>query len=209
MDSYMASIMTFAFNWTPMYFAQCNGATLQIQQNSALYALIGVVFGGNGSTNFMLPNLQGRTPVHYGTAAGGTARAFGIPFGQDNMTLTQTQLPTHGHTLQEVQAGQTVTTTTAVTVNAGDAQGTVNKPQNTAYWAKGWDAADSSVLSNYTNTKNVTMASDAVQVTVTPTFRATNLAIGAAGAGAAFPLPQPSLALNFCICTAGIFPSRT
>lgn len=209
MDSYMASIMTFAFNWAPVDFAACNGATIGIQQNSALYALLGVQFGGNGSTNFMLPDLQGRTPTHFGTASGGsTNRAFAAKFGQENTTLTTTQLPAHTHTLQETQPGQTVTATAAATVNASDAQATLNKPNNTAYWAKGWDANDSAIVSNYTNVKNVTMASDAVQVTVTPVFKASNLAIGATGAGAAFSLAQPSLALNFCICTTGIFPSR-
>lgn len=211
MDSYMASIMTFAFNWTPMYFAACNGQLMQIQQNSALYALLGVQFGGNGSTNFNLPDLQGRAPVHFGTASGGsTNRVFAGKFGQDNMTLTQTQLPTHGHTVQEVQAGQTVTATATAVANASSAQGGVNPPTN-GYWAKGWNAAASQLVSCYNSTKTagITMASDAVQVTVTPTFTASNLATGAAGAGAGFSLTQPSLALNFCICTAGIFPSRT
>lgn len=210
MECYLGTVTTFAFNFTPMYFAQCNGALLGIQQNSALYALLGTVFGGNGSSNFGLPDLQGRAPVHFGTASGGsTNRAFGVKFGAENVTISGAQLPAHAHALNETTAGQTVTATATATVNAGDAQGTINKPNNTAYWAKGWDAADSSILSNYTNTKNVTMASDAVTVAVTPTFNKTNLTIGASGSGAAVPVATPSLALNFCICTAGIFPSRT
>lgn len=204
MDSYMGSLMTFAFNWTPMYFAACNGQQLQVVQNQALYSLLGIAFGGNGSTLFNLPDLRGRAPVH-----AGPSHAFATPFGQDNMTLTQTQLPAHTHVVSEKVAGQTVSASTAVTVNAGDAQGTVNKPNNTAYWAKGWDAGDSSVLSNYTNTKNVTMAADAVTVTVTPTFNSGNLNVAITGTGAAFSLAQPSLALNYCICTAGIYPTRT
>ena len=204
MDCYMGMVTSFAFNFTPMGFAQCNGQTMNIAQNSALYALLGISFGGNGTTTFNLPDLRGRAPVH-----ASPTHAYAQPFGQENMTLTQTQLPAHTHAVSEKTAGQTVTATAAATVNAGDAQGSVNKPNNTAYWAKGWDAGDSSILSNYTNTKNVTMAADAVTVTVTPTFNATNLNIASAGSGAAFSLAQPSLALNFCICTAGIFPTRT
>ncbi len=63
MDYYMGEITMFGFSWNPMNFALCNGATMQIQQFSALYALLGVTFGGNGTTNFMLPNLNGRVVV--------------------------------------------------------------------------------------------------------------------------------------------------
>lgn len=206
MDAYLASIFTFAFSFTPFGFAACNGATLSIQQNTALFALLGTNFGGNGSTNFMLPDLRGRTPVNFGQGTGLTNRNFATPFGQENLTLTQAQLPAHSHTIQETQAGQTVTATAAATVNASDLQANANKPTSN-YWAKDWNG--SAVTPGYQNSRNVTMASDAVQVTITPTFRASNLAIGAAGSGTAVSLAPPSLALNFCICTSGLFPSRT
>lgn len=207
MDCYMGMVTTFAFNWTPMYFAQCNGALMQINQNSALYALLGVQFGGNGTTNFNLPDLQGRAPVHYGTASGGsTNRAFAGKFGAESVTISPTQLPAHTHALSEAQPGQTVTATTATTVNASSAQ--AGKPAATGnYWASGWTGT--AAVKNFNNTKDTTMASDAVQVTVTPSFNKANLAINVAGNSAAMPVATPSLALNFCICTAGIFPSRT
>lgn len=207
MDSYMASIMTFAFNWTPMYFAQCNGATLQITQNQALFALLGAQFGGNGSTNFNLPDLQGRAAVHFGTASGGSAnRAFGVKFGAENVTVSAAQLPAHTHVLNETTSGQTVTATAAATVNANNTAATLAGPAN-HYWAI--PAAGTTTSLGYNSTKVVTMASDAVTVAVNPTFNKANLTIGATGNGAALPVATPSLALNFCICTAGIFPSRT
>lgn len=207
MDSYMASIMTFAFNWTPMYFAACNGQLMQIQQNSALYALLGTQFGGNGSTNFNLPDLQGRAPVHFGTASGGTTnRTFAGKFGAESVTVSAAQLPAHTHALNETTAGQTVTATAAATVNASNVQGDKMVPTG-FYWAKGWTGSANTM--NFDDAKNVTMASDAVTVTVTPTFNKANLTIGAAGNGTAVPVATPSLALNFCICTAGIFPTRT
>lgn len=207
MDSYMASIMTFAFNWTPMYFAQCNGATLQITQNQALFALLGAQFGGNGTTNFMLPDLQGRTPVHFGTASGGsTNRVFAAKFGQDNETLTTTQLPVHTHAVSEKVAGQTVTATAAATAHASNVLATLPGPTN-HYWAP--PATGTTGTFGYSTPANISMASDAVTVTVTPSFNSGNLNVANTGSGAAFSLAQPSLALNFCICTAGIFPSRT
>lgn len=207
MDSYLGSIMTFAFNWTPMYFAACNGQNMQIVQNQALYALLGISFGGNGSTNFNLPDLRGRAPVHFGLGTGGTNRQFALPFGQDNETLAAANMPLHTHTIGEKVAGQTVAATAAATVNASDGFGTALKPTSN-YWAK-VASTPTTAIPGYLNSHNVTMASDAVQVTVTPTFSAANLAIGNAGNGTAFSLAQPSLPLNFCICTAGIFPTRT
>lgn len=202
MECYMGMVTTFAFNFTPMYFAACNGQLLSIQQNSALYALLGNNFGGSQQQNtFGVPDLRGRAPVHVGPT-----HAYAQPFGQDNMTLTATQLPTHSHALAEAQPGQTVTATATATVNASNAQGDKLVPTN-FYWAKGWTG--SAATTNFDDTKNVTMASDAVQVTVTPTFNKANLTVGTAGSGAAFSLAQPSLALNFCICTSGLFPSRT
>lgn len=204
MECYLGTVTAFAFNFTPMYFAACNGQQMQIQQNSALYALLGIAFGGNGTTNFNLPNLQGRTPVH-----SGPTHAFASAFGQETATLTAANLPAHNHPLNETQPNQTVTAATTVAVNASSSQGNINIPGNTAYWAKSFDTLDGTVVSSYNATKNATLASDAVQVTVTPTFNKANLTIGNTGNGAAFSLTQPSLTLNFCICTSGLFPSRT
>jgi microcystin-dependent protein len=200
MDAFMGSIMICGFNFTPQNWGACNGATVQIMQNQALYSLLGVQFGGDGVNNFKLPDLQGRAPIHF-SANHPMAQAF----GQENMTLTQTQLPAHAHTLAEIQAGQTVTATATAVVNASDAQAALPRPTNN-YLAKPWNGTAATM--GYNNSKNVTMASDAVQVTVSPTFRANNLAIGNSGTGAAFSLAQPSLALNFVICLYGIYPTR-
>ncbi len=201
MECYLGMVTTFAFNFTPMYFAACNGQLLQIQQNTALYSLLGTAFGGNGTTNFNLPNLQGRTPVHAGPTHG-----FAQPFGQDSMTLNAANLPGHTHVASEKTVGQTVTATAAATVNASSAQGAAPNPAGN-YWAKVMNAG--SALTAYSTPKNATMASDAVEVSVTPTFNAANLNIASIGNGTAFSLDQPSLALNFCICTSGLYPTRT
>ncbi len=174
MDSYLGSITIFAFNWAPVSYALCNGAVLQILQNQALYALLGTAFGGDGINTFALPNLCGRVP-----AGLGGSHPFAQPFGVEQMTLSQNQLPAHTH---------------AVAINASDAQATANKPTG-SYWAKGYGGTAVPQVANYINTKNVTMASDAVTVSTV-------------GGGSPFSLAQPSLVLNFSICTQGIFPSR-
>lgn len=204
MDCYLGMVTTFAYSWAPRDFAACNGQIMQINQNSALFALLNTAFGGNGSQTFGLPDLRGRAPVH-----SGPTHSFAAPFGQETATLTAANLPSHNHPLNETQPNQTVTVATTVAVNASSSQGNINVPGGTAYWAKSFDTLDGTVVSSYNATKNATLATDAVQVTVTPTFNRTNLTIGNTGNSAAFSLAQPSLALNFCICTSGLFPSRS
>ncbi|OPY79981.1 MAG: Phage Tail Collar Domain protein [Syntrophorhabdus sp. PtaU1.Bin058] len=201
MDYLMGSITMFGFNWAPVNWAICNGATMSIQQNTALFALIGTTFGGDGANTFGLPNLQDRVPVGFGQKC-----QFGKSYGSDTVTLTQNNIPAHTHTIQQ-GSGTTVTLSTpVVTVNASDAQADANKPTSN-YWAKAWSG--SAVISGYHNAHNVTMASDAVQVSMTASFNPNNLsAVGPSGAVQPISLLQPSLTLNYAICTSGIFPVR-
>jgi microcystin-dependent protein len=84
------------FNFAPEGWALCNGQTLAISDNDALFNLIGTTYGGNGQTTFMLPNLQSRLPVHMGTGGGGTY-VLGQLAGEEQVTLTTSQLPSHSH----------------------------------------------------------------------------------------------------------------
>jgi len=96
-DPYLGQIMMAGFNFAPRGYALCNGQTLPIAQNSALFALLGVTYGGNGTTNFMLPNLQGRTPVGQGPLPGGSNYPIGQSAGVENVVLTEQQMPAHNH----------------------------------------------------------------------------------------------------------------
>ena len=82
------------FNFAPRGWAFCNGQLLPIAQNTALFALLGTNYGGNGQTTFALPDLRGRTPVHIGSNVN-----LGEQGGVESVTLTVAQLPAHGHTL--------------------------------------------------------------------------------------------------------------
>jgi microcystin-dependent protein len=84
------------------YYALCNGQTLAISSNQPLFALIGTTFGGDGRTNFLLPNLQGRTPVGVGTAGRNTI-AYGQQGGQETHTLVSGEVPQHTHALNSIQ----------------------------------------------------------------------------------------------------------
>ncbi len=90
---YLSQISLFAFNFAPRGWALCNGQTLAIAQNQALFSLLGTQYGGNGVNTFALPNLQGRAPMHRGRNSQGTL------LGAESVTLTAAQLPPHSHAL--------------------------------------------------------------------------------------------------------------
>ena len=99
MDPIIGQIQPFAFNYPPRYWAACNGATIPISQNTALFSLIGVVYGGNGTTNFMLPNLTARGACNQGTGPGLSPRDIGSTFGENQVSLNASEMPTHSHSL--------------------------------------------------------------------------------------------------------------
>jgi microcystin-dependent protein len=89
---FIGQVMPTGFPFAPKGFALCNGQVLPISQNQALFALLGVQYGGNGSSTFMLPNLQGRTPIGYSNSY-----PIGTVAGVENVTLTTQTLPAHNH----------------------------------------------------------------------------------------------------------------
>lgn len=94
---YIGQISMFGGNFAPVNYAFCNGQLMQISQNTALFSLIGTIYGGNGLTTFALPNLQGRVPVHQGQGPGLSAYSIGQSAGQETVTLLTTQMPVHSH----------------------------------------------------------------------------------------------------------------
>ncbi|MEP6900144.1 MAG: tail fiber protein [Actinomycetota bacterium] len=84
----------FSFNFPPRGWAQCNGQLMSIAQNTALFSILGTTYGGNGTNNFGLPNLQGKTPVHWGAGI-----VQGETGGEQLHTLLTTEIPAHNHTL--------------------------------------------------------------------------------------------------------------
>jgi microcystin-dependent protein len=88
----LSELRVMSFNFAPKGWAMCNGQLLPINQNQALFSLLGTTYGGNGQTNFALPNLQGKVPIHVGHG-----HTLGETGGQQAHTLTQGELPTHTH----------------------------------------------------------------------------------------------------------------
>lgn len=158
---FMGELRLMSFNFPPKGWALCNGATLSIAQNQALFALLGTTYGGNGQTTFQLPDLRGRVPVH-----AGNGWTQGTTAGEDAHVLNVNELPTHTHTLQMSSAdadtavptghvlaatnngyappGQTRTTLTPASVTAnGGGQAHENRPP---YLTLSWCIAISGIF---------------------------------------------------------------
>lgn len=97
---YLGEVQIFGFNFAPVGWALCNGATVSISQYSTLYSLLGTVYGGNGTTTFQLPNLATRAPCNQGTGLGLSQRVIGQAFGEAAHTVISNEMPMHIHTAQ-------------------------------------------------------------------------------------------------------------
>ena len=98
-DPFVAEIRIFPFNFAPRGWAWCNGQLLPLSQNTALFSLLGTTYGGNGQSNFALPNLQGSAPMHPGQGPGLSLHDLGETGGSETVTLLQTEMPQHNHSV--------------------------------------------------------------------------------------------------------------
>jgi microcystin-dependent protein len=102
---FVAEIRIFAGNFAPKGWALCNGQLMPISQNTALFALLGTVYGGDGKSTFALPNLQGSAPLQQGQGPGLSLRDLGEIGGEQFVTLLQSEMPAHTHTAMAAGAG--------------------------------------------------------------------------------------------------------
>jgi microcystin-dependent protein len=96
-DPFVAEIRIFPFNFAPKGWAWCDGQLLPLSQNTALFSLLGTTYGGNGKSNFALPDLQGRAPMHPGQGPGLSLHDLGETGGSETVTLLESEIPAHNH----------------------------------------------------------------------------------------------------------------
>lgn len=178
-ESFLGQVMMTGFGFAPRNFASCNGQILPINQNQALFALLGTQFGGNGSTTFALPDLRGRTPV--GAGGNGSpgwqpAPWIGESGGLEAVSLGSTQIPPHTHV-----------------VGAVSAPGNSRLPSSRRLATNTAASGPIPALYGPANGPRVALAPQSVS---------------GGGSGQAHPNLQPYAVLGFCICLQGIFPSR-
>jgi microcystin-dependent protein len=97
-NPFVAEIRIFPFNFPPKGWAFCNGQLMALSQNTALFSLLGTTYGGDGKSNFALPNLQGNVPMHPGQGPGLSLHDLGETGGSDTVTLLTSEMPSHNHT---------------------------------------------------------------------------------------------------------------
>jgi microcystin-dependent protein len=109
-DPFVAEIRIFPFNFAPRGWAWCDGQLLPLSQNTALFSLLGTTYGGNGKSNFALPDLQGRAPMHPGQGPGLSLHDLGETGGSETVSLLESEIPAHSHALgaQNVALGGAV-----------------------------------------------------------------------------------------------------
>ena len=183
---FLGQIEVFGFAFAPRTWVQCRGQTLPINQYTALFALLGTTYGGNGVTTFGLPDLQGRVPLGAGTDPLGVQWVLGQKAGTESITLQSSQMAAHTHSVRA--AGNT------------DVSSNSDSPSNAVVLgqATGLDTAGGTVA-----------VSAYVSGTVTSTYVPLHpSAISNTGNTQPHENRMPSLAMNFCISLAGIFPSR-
>jgi microcystin-dependent protein len=122
-NPFVAEIRIFPFNFAPTGWAFCNGQILPLSQNTALFSLLVTTYGGDGKSNFALPNLQGNAAMHWGQGPGLSLHDLGETGGSDTVTLLQTEMPSHTHTINCIDgprvAGQSGQPGNAVPVKTG------------------------------------------------------------------------------------------
>jgi microcystin-dependent protein len=178
---FIGEIRMFGGNFAPAGWSFCMGQLLPISENDALFALIGTTYGGDGQSTFALPDLQGRVPVHQGTALGITYTPGEIA-GVENVTLTSNQMPSHNHAIQTATAAQGGAAATPAnnTVLADEALNPAPNPPPAAYLP-------------FNNTGQTALA----PISITPQ-----------GGSQPHDNMQPFLTVSFIISRFGIFPSR-
>jgi microcystin-dependent protein len=180
MDGFLGEIRLFTTSWVPKYWLACNGQTLPIAQNQALYSLIGTTYGGDGKTTFNLPDLRGRVAIGRNLAA--TAETAVHPIaekaGSETAAIPAAILPAHNHLVRVSEA------TTGNTGPAGNYPG-------------------ASLLANGNAAGNAYVNAD-----VTGRTAINSNTVSTIGGAPATNL-QPSFVLNYCICSSGVYPPRS
>jgi microcystin-dependent protein len=178
-DQFVGEIRMVGFNFAPVGWALCDGSLLPVSQYQALFALLGTMFGGNGTTTFGLPDLRGRAPVGMGNGPGLTTITQGEQAGNESVSISSAQMPMHTHVVSVAGIETTGASTPSNTNNVLGASG-----------------AGVGSATIYSTALKTPVALNPAQV-------------GTAGSGQPLPIRGPFIGTNFIIALTGIFPSRS
>ncbi|MCC5825397.1 tail fiber protein [Alkalimonas sp.] len=196
-DPFLGEIRMFAGTYAPEGWAFCAGQELPISSNTALYSILGTTYGGNGTTSFRLPNLQGRVPLCAGQSPGSSRYQAGQTGGQEQQTLTQAHIPPHTHTIV-LDATASLTLAQQASTDAANA----STPGETVVPAR--ISTGITATNAYSNNANTTLKPMTGNATVKLEGNS-----GTTGGGSPVSVMQPYTAVSFIIALEGIYPSRS
>ena len=192
MDPFLGQIQPFGFNFAPRGWSKCDGQLLSIAANSALFSLLGTTFGGDGRTSFGLPDLRGRSIVHIGNGPGLSSISWGERGGGESISLSQTNLPSHSHSLVN---GTASVTSVIQTLDTGTAINETGASENKL-------ASGGTQLDIYMESDGTAAGTLGVSSTISGTT-------STSGSSIPFGIRNPFLGINVCIAMVGVFPSRS
>ncbi|MFL9844308.1 phage tail protein [Flavobacterium rhizosphaerae] len=198
-DLYIATIIPWSSHRVPNGCLPCDGRLLPINNNEVLFSLIGNIYGGDGVTNFALPDLRQRTPM-----GRTTNHPLGYKDGQQYVTLTQAQMPMHNHTAA-FSPNPAYQSTVVATAHAGTAGTSINTPEGNFWGAV--PPVSLQQVNTYGPTNDTTMAADAIQVNISS--NAGSVAINNSGLQQAHDNMPPFLVIKWLIVVQGLYPSRS
>jgi microcystin-dependent protein len=205
MEGTIGEIRMFAGNFQPYSWAFCAGQTFSIQAYTALYAIVGTYYGGDGNSTFKLPDLQGRTIVGVGQGAGLTGYYIGDSAGVESAPIQIAQIPLHTHLANYLQAGSAT-----IKIKASVDQSGETSPSGNLLGAP--SAVSETLYSTpIPPNKPVAMGAGTLKINSVSGPQLTGLAVqptGGAASSAIHENRQPGLVLNYVICVNGIFPAR-
>ncbi|MET1077871.1 MAG: tail fiber protein [Pseudomonas sp.] len=202
-EPFLGEIRMVGFNYAPRGWMFCAGQQMSISQNSALFALLGTTYGGNGQTTFALPDMRGRGPVGMGPGPGLTPVVQGEVAGSEHVNILTTQMPIH--TVQMPAQAVAISTTGAVAIPASSVTATVASPVGAVPAAP---ANSGRPFPVYNSAQNATDTLKPFDVTLNGNANIPAATSAPVGGSQPLPVRNPYLGTNFIIAVEGIFPSR-
>lgn len=206
-EGWIGEIRGFAGSFAPSNWMYCQGQQLQIQQYTALYAILGIMYGGNGSTNFNLPNLSGRIPIGSGQSpVSNMIFSVGQNGGEQAHVLAQYEMPMHNHAAQTSGGTATISGSATAVMNVNNDEAEGKSPSGTYLSVSSSpDIYAGSATSGQTlNAGAITVNTSGLSVNVS----GMSIQVGNAGISQAVSLMQPYQVINWVICIYGYFPPR-
>ncbi|NOQ26212.1 MAG: hypothetical protein GQ564_12685 [Bacteroidales bacterium] len=207
MEGFLGEVRMFAGTFPPRSWAFCDGSLLPISSYNALFTILGTQFGGDGETNFALPDLRGCVPVGAGSGPGLTHRNMGERSGTENVNLVEEQMPTHTHATQATATGASIggTATATMKVNNDEAETITPSGNYIGKLGTGQELYIDEATANTLAADAITVDTSGLSVDVT----GLSVAINPAGDSQPHNNMQPYVGINYIICIVGVFPSST